>query len=465
MDRITLLLGDATKQSRIIEIGPSHAPIAPKRAGWACFVVDHADQAALRAKYASFPVDVDAIEEVDAVWHGGRLEDTVPADRHGSFDRLIASHVIEHIPDPVTFLVSAQTLLAPDGALALAVPDKRYCFDFLKPHSTTGDLLSAHDPHGAGRHTARTQFHQLAYSAFADEAGAWGQHPIGRARLVNTLPEAHSAFAHASMAPDSPYVDAHAWQFTPSAFRLAILELAEGGLIDWHVADCTPAMGTEFIATLRRGRPTWPSAEAREAARLELLLGILIEQREMIDLAAEGGLVSIPAQPTDPAMARALRQLRENLDAQQARLDALAEILAPPTDQPASLGTLADLTARMDAMQRQLASITAADGTQASMMGSLAELRAQQDAMKPALDSLVAADGTQASIMTSLAQLATRQQHHHDVLDNVARAVQSLAESVAAQQRMLEEVRQTTGGLQRLMAPLRWMRARWQRGT
>jgi SAM-dependent methyltransferase len=433
MDRITLLLGDATKQSRIIEIGPSHAPIAPKRAGWNCFVVDHADQDALRAKYATFPVDVDAIEAVDAVWHGGRLEHTVPAARHGTFDRLIASHVIEHIPDPVTFLVSAQTLLAPDGALALAVPDKRYCFDFLKPHSTTGDLLAAHDPHGAGRHTARTQFHQLAYSAFADEAGAWGQHKITRARLVNTLPEAHSAFAHASMAPDSPYVDAHAWQFTPSAFRLAILELAEGGLIDWQVADCTPAMGTEFIATLRRGRPTWPSAEAREAARLELLLGILAEQREMIERAAEGGLLSIPVYPTDPAIARAIRELNAGLAAQQARLDAVAQILAPPTDQPASLGTLADLTARMDAMQRQLASITAADGTQAS-------------------------------IMASLAQLATRQQHHHDALDNVARAVQSLAESVAAQQRVLEEVRRTTGGLERLMAPLRWVKARLRGG-
>ena len=51
MDRNTLLLGDATRDSRIIEIGPSHAPIAPKRAGWNSFVVDHADQAELRAKY------------------------------------------------------------------------------------------------------------------------------------------------------------------------------------------------------------------------------------------------------------------------------------------------------------------------------------------------------------------------------------------------------------------------------
>ncbi len=108
MDRNTLLLGDATRDSRIIEIGPSHAPIAAKRAGWNSFVVDHADQAELRAKYTGYPVDLDAIEVVDAVWRGGRLDHAVPASHHGRFDRLIASHVIEHIPDFVTFMVAAR---------------------------------------------------------------------------------------------------------------------------------------------------------------------------------------------------------------------------------------------------------------------------------------------------------------------------------------------------------------------
>ena len=356
MDRNTLLLGDATRDSRIIEIGPSHAPIAAKRAGWNSFVVDHADQAELRAKYTGYPVDLDAIEVVDAVWRGGRLDHAVPASHHGRFDRLIASHVIEHIPDFVTFMVAAQTLITPSGALALAVPDKRYCFDVLKPISTTGDILAGYNPDGAGRHFRRTLFNQIAYSVGLDGAIAWGQHPVAKATFMNSLTYAFELTNRLSEAPDSAYVDAHAWQFTPAAFRLAILELADGGLIDWHVAECTPAMGCEFIVTLRRGRPVWATPAEREARRLDLLLALMVEQREIIDLAALGGLIHIPAQPADPAIARAPHEVRDLIGAQQARLDIIAFAIAPPSDTPAALGTLADITARLDAQQRQIAS-------------------------------------------------------------------------------------------------------------
>lgn len=348
-DRKAQRLGDSTRATRILEIGPSHAPIAPKRDGWNSFVVDHADQAGLRAKYEDAGVDLDAIETVDAVWAGGRLDIALPAMRHGNFDRLIASHVIEHIPDPVQLLVSAQALLAPDGVVSLAVPDKRYCFDVFKPHSTTGDMLASHDPAGPGRHGMRILFHQAAYSAdgqFPDGRflGAWGQHPVGAARLIGSLPD---GFEQAARAHEHWYIDAHAWHFTPSAFALAILELAEGGLIGWHVAAITPAQGAEFIVSLRRGHTPLPSPGAHEQRRLKLLLGILDELREQIDWMALGGLLRRPTLPAEPVLACHLADIWSTQAAHQARLDAIA----------------ADMTAQMDAMQPQLATIVAADGT------------------------------------------------------------------------------------------------------
>ena len=427
MDRNTLLLGDATRDSRIIEIGPSHAPIAAKRAGWNSFVVDHADQAELRAKYTGYPVDLDAIEVVDAVWRGGRLDHAVPASHHGRFDRLIASHVIEHIPDFVTFMVAAQTLITPSGALALAVPDKRYCFDVLKPISTTGDILAGYSPDGAGRHFRRTLFNQIAYSVGLDGAIAWGQHPVAKATFMNSLTDAFELTNRLSEAPDSAYVDAHAWQFTPAAFRLAILELADGGLIDWHVAECTPAMGSEFIVTLRRGRPVWATPAEREARRLDLLLALMVEQREMIDLAALGGLVHIPAQPADPAIARALHEVRDRIGAPQARLDIIAFAL----------------TARLDAQQRQLASITAADGTQASIMGSLADIGLRQQHQHQAIN-----DATSQTINALRA------------LETLARQLDEQQRQIASQQRTLNEVHKISQRLHRLIRPFLRLRAR-----
>lgn len=40
----------------------------------------------------------------------------------GSFDRIVASNVLEHLRDPSDFLVAAHRLLAPSGALWVAVP-------------------------------------------------------------------------------------------------------------------------------------------------------------------------------------------------------------------------------------------------------------------------------------------------------------------------------------------------------
>ena len=194
------------------------------------------------------------------------------------------------------------------------MPDKRYCFDCLKPHTTTGDLLASHERPDTSRHTLRTLFNQAAHSAYARPEGAatfeaaWDQHPLAELRLTSSLPEAYAA---ARAATGAPYHDAHAWQFTPCAFELAILELAEIGLVDWHVAEITPTRGSEFFALLRRGRRPWPSAEARDTHRQALLLGILVEQRDQI---AQMGL--LPGTPP-PAP-------REDLGPLLARVEAIA---------------------------------------------------------------------------------------------------------------------------------------------
>ena len=100
LDRIALLLGQSTKASRILEIGPSHSPIAAKAAGWSTHVVDHTDQAGLRDKYTAMGVDVSSIEAVDTVWQGGPLDQAVPADLLGHFDTLIASCLLYTSPSP-----------------------------------------------------------------------------------------------------------------------------------------------------------------------------------------------------------------------------------------------------------------------------------------------------------------------------------------------------------------------------
>ncbi len=100
VSRTEALLAPISRSARIIEIGPSYNPIAPKAGGWNTITVDHATRAELVAKYTGAQdVDVDRIEEVDCIWTNGPLAEAVPHRLHGTFDALIASHVIEHATD------------------------------------------------------------------------------------------------------------------------------------------------------------------------------------------------------------------------------------------------------------------------------------------------------------------------------------------------------------------------------
>ena len=124
-----------------LEIGPSLNPVAPKKAGFNVEILDHATAEELRMKYQHLPARIDNIDAVDYVWKGEPLDELIGAQ--GRYDYIIASHVIEHVPDLVSFFSQCTTLLKPDGVLSLVIPDKRYCFDYFRWPSSTGDLLQA----------------------------------------------------------------------------------------------------------------------------------------------------------------------------------------------------------------------------------------------------------------------------------------------------------------------------------
>lgn len=87
----------ATQAGPGLEIGHSHSPLAPKAAGYNVEILDHATAPELHAKYRDAGVNLDHIEDVDFVWNGAPLPETV--GRRDCYDWIIASHVIEHTPD------------------------------------------------------------------------------------------------------------------------------------------------------------------------------------------------------------------------------------------------------------------------------------------------------------------------------------------------------------------------------
>ena len=125
-----------------VEIGASHNPIASKKAGYNVHTIDHATKAELQEKYKNDSVNLDKIEDVDFVWTGQKYAELTGKPEF--YDWIIASHVIEHVPDLIGFINDCDEILNENGVISLVVPDVRYCFDYFRPMSGLSKVLDAH---------------------------------------------------------------------------------------------------------------------------------------------------------------------------------------------------------------------------------------------------------------------------------------------------------------------------------
>lgn len=236
---------------RGIELGPLDKPIMAKRDGFLVEIVDYLDTAGLRERYgAELHVGVDAslIEEVDHVSHGQSLTELI--GNEGAYEWIVASHVIEHIPDLVSFLQDVERMLSPTGRLGLVVPDKRYCFDHYGELTTTGQVLDAF----ADRRTAPTAgqvFDYFARTAQVDGAIAWGQIRGVVPSLMYGVEEIRDGYAR-SLGGDDFGGEIHCWRFTPESFRVIIADLNLLGLTSLGIVAEHDTVGIEFFATLGR---------------------------------------------------------------------------------------------------------------------------------------------------------------------------------------------------------------------
>src|SRR5271166_2538537 len=245
--RTTLLRSMLPTDGRGLEIGPGFNPLLPKAEGFQIETADYTDADGLRTKYRDNPhVDVTRIEMVDHVLDQGRTFAEV-VGRPQTFNYIVASHVIEHTPDMLGFLKSCETLLASDGVLLLAVPDKRHCFDVLQPLSSTGAVLQAHLDRRT-RPTPGAVFDEVASNAVRAGAIGWGPDDTGPLRFFASLQMAAAAYESARCSPE--YRDVHVWRFVPSSFRLIVQDLHAIGEILLREDRFHDSVGNEFYITM-----------------------------------------------------------------------------------------------------------------------------------------------------------------------------------------------------------------------
>lgn len=247
-----------------LEIGAEAAPLVSKRTGPVRYV-DYASTEEVRRNLVSKTLVPEDLVEVDIAWGEHRLKDLVGA----SVDYVIASHTLEHIPDLAGAFIQVREVLTAGGVFGIAIPDRRFTFNILRPVSTVGEMVEAHLA-GYRRPSVRQVYDSVAGSRPCDMHDAW-QRDI--TKELQPLPAKRAlAIERARKAQAGEYVDSNCWVFTPKSFLDlldAMHELGWLGLAVEHFRP-TPLMDFEFFVRLTPEDDAGAIADSLKAARAEL---------------------------------------------------------------------------------------------------------------------------------------------------------------------------------------------------
>ncbi|MEU0312542.1 methyltransferase domain-containing protein [Nocardioides sp. NPDC006273] len=267
------VLAGVKPDALILEIGPAHNAILPKRDGYDVRIVDYLDREGLVKRYAGFSqYDPHDIEEVDYVFQPGTPWSEVIPER---FDLIVASHVIEHTTSMIDFLNECEKLLEPDGVLALVIPDHRYCFDRFRERASLSRVIDA-SLYPSSVHTMGAVIEERLNAAKHGGITAWGPRHKGDYTFANGLETVKASGEEARRG--ERYIDTHNWVCTPNHLRLLLQDLADLDFISLRETSFHDTVKHEFFINLS------PSGEGTGLAREDLLV-LADDERRVLDQA------------------------------------------------------------------------------------------------------------------------------------------------------------------------------------
>jgi predicted SAM-dependent methyltransferase len=221
------------REQKGLEIGALDRPVVTSDQGNIQYI-DHISTSDLEAKYKDDKnVDTSKIVDVNFILGENTLAKTI--GKENKFNYVIASHVIEHVPDVIGWLKDISAILYDGGILSLAIPDKRFTFDYLRTPTTCGDLIESH-MQKLSRPSPKQVFDFFSNAVSLDTGLRWS----GRLN-ESELNRQHSIKFASKMAKqvfeDGEYTDVHCTVYTPRSFFQLIEMMLELELIDFRIID------------------------------------------------------------------------------------------------------------------------------------------------------------------------------------------------------------------------------------
>lgn len=282
------------KNGKGLELGPLTKPILSKSKA-DVYYVDHIDAASLKKKYKDEPVELDKIVDVDFPLNGRSLPEAVGNKK---FDYVLASHVFEHIPDPVTWLQDIEKVLHTGGILSLVIPDKRYTFDVSRRETLFPEIMGAYFDKLTRFTSAMVYDFAINCKEEMDTALAWDNPEKFKNAPTRWDSKTVNDMCRKNL---TDYVDCHCFVYTPASFIEILRVLMEEKLLNYEIAYFLPtqAYELEFYVSLKKIDPkktslkqqlaSLPKFKPQKTKEQELTEEVIILKQE---LAALKGSVS-----------------------------------------------------------------------------------------------------------------------------------------------------------------------------
>ena len=247
------VLSNLCMEKRGIEIAPYFNPMTDKSIHDVWYV-DCIDNDEIQRKAGENPGGIGKdVPRVDSVWVPGKR--LLKCVNNQKFEYAIASHVFEHVPNPIGWLLEILDCLDIGGMLALLIPNREHSMDYYRRVTSFGELVGWH----VEKPSIPTpgQIMDFLSDSFEDT----GVVDFNKEMLPFDEAKRHytdtQAFHYAEWtAKQNHYLDVHCTVWTPSSFAEVFQRVAKLGLLPVELTG--PFVGFpgsipgEFLIYMRR---------------------------------------------------------------------------------------------------------------------------------------------------------------------------------------------------------------------
>ncbi|WP_420072866.1 methyltransferase domain-containing protein [Yersinia sp. 2544 StPb PI] len=229
-----------------LEISPLYRPVTDKKKHNVCYT-DYTSAEESRIKHADY--EHPEIMELDFIWHpNNSLISCVPDEK--KFDWAVASHVFEHIPDPLGWMLEVFDVLNVGATFSLVLPHKDHCFDRYRRVTEVSDIINL------WLHQQRIPSPYQLYDFLRNSASEGVT-----AKKVDENIDRHYTKEQAlefvlNAWTTGTYFDAHCSVFTPKTFYELFREISSLGLISVEIQDPIDNGSEFFIKLIKTGEPS-----------------------------------------------------------------------------------------------------------------------------------------------------------------------------------------------------------------